>query len=562
MVSVAPILRWLEDPSEDTGFYFAKPGEEWDFLSYAELAASATHTARELVERGVQPGQVVTLVLPSAAEFTAAFFAVHLAGAVPTVLVPPTMFQSFDVYVKAAAAALQSTHSQRVLTSSALVEILTPACELAGRRPPLVLDFPENPVRAPCTPIPNPSGLALLQLTSGSTGNGRPVQVTHENLEANILSIRRWLRMSPDDATASWLPLYHDMGLIGCFLTPVHAQTSVWLMTPEQFIEDPRRWLSCFGSGAATLTASPNFGFAYVARKVAPGELEGMDFSRWRVAIVGAEHIDASALERFTALTGPHGFERRTFMPAYGLAEATLAVTGGLPDAAPLAVKLDWSKLSMDSPAPVVDAQPLGEAAHQKERGWLVSCGTPHPGMHVELRPLDADPGHDSALPEGYIGEILVRGPSVSHGYVDAVPEGATRFTLEGLRTGDAGFFHQGQLFVLGRIGDSTKIRGRPVYVETLESRLIGTGALRAGNFVVMTGMRDAALEIALVAELDPGDWATKAASLFQRELGEEVPVRIYAAPRGTLLRTSSGKPRRRAMWACLMAGQLEAKAI
>ena len=349
-------------------------------------------------------------------------------------------------------------------------------------------------------------------------------------------------------ATASWLPLHHDMGLIGCLITPVVDGSDVRLLAPEEFVQRPLRYLRCFaappaGSGAE-LTAMPSFGLRYVARRVRPDALAGLDFTGWRAVIVGAERVSAEALERFHALLGPFGLSRRALLPAYGLAEATLAVTG-------LPVAEEWSAVRV-APATLG----LGaEVATDAGAPPLVGCGRPLAGVEVTVTGEDGAP-----LPDGHVGEIEVRSPALMAGYqrpAGAGEESRSLTELAGgaLRTGDAGFVRDGQLHVLGRLGDSMKVRARAVFAEDLETALAELG-LPPHRIAVALGVRGGTPTAVAVLERGRAEWVPQVESLLRRG-AEGAEVVVAQGPPGTIPRTSSGKPKRRELWRAFLAGRL-----
>ena len=401
-----------------------------------------------------------------------------------------------------------------------------------------------------------PSELALLQFTSGSSGRPRAVRITWENLESNVAMIRRWLEMGPDDMTATWLPLYHDMGLIGCMITPMVNQSDVWVMRPDQFIRDPVRWLECYGVHGAQLGVAPNFGFGYANKRLADEELERMDFSEWRVAIVGAERLDADVLGRFARRLERRGFRASTFLPAYGLAEATLAVTGVPLDQVPRAARPDWDGARFGEPLAVHETTVLtdGERIASGD-GWLVGCGPPHPGVAVTI--VDEE---RRELGERALGEIAVTGPTVGDGYLGD-PGVSTCFDGELLLTGDAGFVLDGELYVMGRLGDSLKVRGRTVFIEDVEAR-IATFGVAKGKCVVLAGSHAGENRLAALAEMPRGPWVEQAAATLEREGDQSTRVTVLCGEPGAIERTSSGKPRRRVMWQMLVRGELAAEVV
>jgi acyl-CoA synthetase (AMP-forming)/AMP-acid ligase II len=543
------LLDWLENPLTSRGVRFANDDGGWDLSTYAQLAQGAQGVATLLHERGLQRGDVVSIIVPTGPSFATAFFGTLLAGGTPSPLVPPGFFDEPDQYVSHTASLL-ATASKIVLTDDSLLEIVTrahTAAQLPGQ--PLAIGDAEAP--APDESRPR-SDLALLQFTSGSSGPPRGVRVTWENLEANIEMIRTWIGWGPDDAGAHWLPLYHDMGLIGCFLTPLVNQRDLWIMRPEQFVREPVRWLERFGCGAAAFTAGPNFCFAYAAKKLNPEQIQGMDFSNWRAAIVGAERLDPAALATFAAMLEPYGFRRDVFLPAYGLAEATLAVSINGANRVPRVIQPDWDTIDFAKPVSVSGDARLGEKPIGDGAGWLVGCGQPLPGVRVMV-----GDEYGRALPDRTLGELIVEGPTVASGYAGTAASSSTRLSHGVLHSGDAGFTLDGEVFVTGRIGDALKVRGRTLYAEDLESKLFAIDQVPTGRCVVVPGMAEGSESVAVIVEAPPGAWVEEVWRVLGRET-HAAHVTIYTAPRGTLQRTSSGKPRRRVIWRALVSGALQ----
>jgi acyl-CoA synthetase (AMP-forming)/AMP-acid ligase II len=531
------VLAWLDEPREGRGFRFARDGDEWSRWDYPRLARLALATAARIEDLRSAPAGPVSIVARNGPEFIGAFFGALAAGHPPSPLAPPAFGGDRARYVEHATAILRTAQPALVLAEQPFLDVAAEAAAAAGLpSAPAPLDVDADGGRPPSRG-PRPE-TALLQFTSGSTGSPRAVGVSWANLEANLDMIRRWLRIAPDDQTATWLPVYHDMGLIGCFLTPVLSQTDVWMMRPEQFVADPLRWLRCFGERGVQLTAAPNFGFGYALRRVAPEQLAGLDFSAWRAAIVGAERVDPGVLARFAQRLAPHGFRPEALLPAYGLAEATLAVTGAALEDVAAAVRPDWARARMGAPLPVAeratiaDSDRLGSGA-----GWLVACGAPLAGTAVSV--LDDD-GHE--LPDGYLGEVAVRGPAVA-----AAGDG------DRLLTGDAGVIVDGELLVAGRLGDSIKVRGRALFAEDLEGRLAGVDGVPRGGCVVLAGVDAAVERVVALVESEPGPWVDRVTEILRTEAGPDARIEVRSGPRGTIERTSSGKPRRRVMWQRLL---------
>ena len=540
---------WLDKPNTGRGVHLAADDGGWEFRDYGELASAARRTAGAMIEEGVRPGDVVCLILPTDFTCVETYFAVWAAGATVCLITPP-LFQDGDDYVAHVAAILRQASPALVVASDGLADHARRAMAEAG-----VDGEPWKPRQAEEEAEVRPAGeLALLQFTSGSSGSPRGVMVTWENLEANVDLITRMAGYEDGDVTASWLPLYHDMGLIGCFITPIARQGMLKLMRPDHFIRDPARWLRCFGEAAHT--AAPPFAYAYCARRVKPEQLEGLDVSGWKMALIGAEPIDPHTLEVFAQLMEPFGFSRTMFKPAYGMAETTLLVTMDDAPRSPLAVRPDPEALAFGEPVRILDRHALGAGSLGAKAGWVVGCGTPEDDVPVAI--VD-DEGRE--LGSGLLGEIVVGGPSACPGYYAGAEAKSTRFMDGKVYTGDAGFFHEGQLFVLGRMGDSIKVRGRSVYVEDLESKVAEVSGLGKGRIVVVGVPGAGRKGLALFAETQDEAWIGGVREMLRRRLGDDVELTIVVGA-GLIQRTSSGKPRRRYMWERLQGGRMEGARI
>jgi acyl-CoA synthetase (AMP-forming)/AMP-acid ligase II len=453
-----------------------------------------------------------------------------------------------------------------ILTDDALREHVA-AARKSVRRPPAVLhldptqpslgltansvDAPAaNPADVPIIPV-GPDQLALLQFTSGSMGAPKGVRITRRAFDTNVAAIHSWLGWSADDVFASWLPLFHDMGLIGGMVTPISFGTDLWLMTPAQFIRSPLAWLECFGRHGATMTTSPSFGYGYTARRVRPAAVADLDFSNWRVAILGAERIEPAAIAAFCELTVPRGFSPANLVGAYGLAEVTLAASGTRPGAGTPLVRARTTVLPVGGRVEIAETGVLGQAK-VRGAGWMTACGTALDGLSVRIIDESGD-----TLPEGAFGEIHLSGSSLADGYL--MPDGTLRdYGPEGLRTGDAGFLHEGQLYVLGRVGESLKVRGASLHAEDVELELAHLDGLPQVRCAVAFGhVDDEALAVVFVGHEVDSAWVTTAAErLHTLTAGTARSVVLEGGP-GAIAQTSSGKPRRRTMWAEILNGEV-----
>ncbi|ROO83163.1 acyl-CoA synthetase (AMP-forming)/AMP-acid ligase II [Actinocorallia herbida] len=535
---------WLDEPHPDRGVYLATEEGDWDYRSYPEIASSAKRVAAALEAEGVGTGDVVCAIIPTDYQLISTYFGVWASGAVMCLITPP-LFQTGEEYVDHVAAILRQAEPKLTIASADLAPLTKQCMERAG-----IEGEPWLPREAETEAAVKPaSELALLQFTSGSSGEPRGVRVTWENLEANTDLIARFAEFGDGDEVNSWLPLYHDMGLIGAFLTPVTRQGTLHLMRPDQWIRDPKRWLDRFSR--AQFAGCPPFAFTYMARRLKKDQLEGLDLTGWKSVIVGAEPVDPAGLSAFAELLKDTGFKPTVFRPAYGMAETTLCVTMFDGSEPPLAVRPDPESLNFGERVRVTEEHRVGLAAVEYESGWMVGCGAPDPALPVRICDEYGKP-----LPDGHLGEIVAGGASACDGYYAGAEGKSTRFVDGEVWTGDAGFLYKGQLFVLGRMGDSLKVRGRSVYVEDLEAKLSELTGLHKGRITVVAVPGVGSSGVALFVEADEGDWTAEARRFLARRL-DDASLTIVTGPRGLIERTSSGKPRRRHMYERLQAGTL-----
>jgi acyl-CoA synthetase (AMP-forming)/AMP-acid ligase II len=545
-VDISSLTHWIESPDADRGIHFVQSRTTSELWSYARLADLCCKVAAGLAAEGVRRGDVVVIAQRSGPGFVAGLFGSLLLGATPSPVAAPMVFRTeaaerhIGAVVAAARPALVIADAWLAGAPTVLerqgcacrvftVEALVVSGDEAGGSPPR-----------------RDARYALLQFTSGSTGQPRGICITLDALLANVRGIRDWLRWGAQDRVATWLPVHHDMGLIGTLITPVVSQTSIWSMKPDQFLRWPERYLQGLSEWGATLTAMPPFGLDHVVRHIDQYIESELRLGHVRAVIVGAERIGRSSLERFHEMLGPRGLRRDALLPAYGLAESSLAVTGLRPG-------VGWSGLDCDvgalSTGKSVLERPLPGA--RGSNAFVVGCGTPVLGTTVTIVDEGGVP-----VPEGQVGEIVVEGPSLAEKYWNEC-DGAslTRLSDGRLKSGDAGFLVKDQLFVVGRIGDSIKIRGRMTFAEDLELNLAAAGVARQSVAVLLGHHRGRANAVAMVERAAP--------ELVQRVrelLGlwtEGAAVTVLSAPRGTIPRTTSGKPKRRQLWAAFTEGAL-----
>ncbi|WP_433522478.1 AMP-binding protein [Nocardia pseudovaccinii] len=548
---VAAVRNWLADPARDAGIHLADEADGWEYRSYHDLAELSWSIAARMREHGMGSGDGACVIMPTGFHCAAAFYAVWACGGVFTPVAPP-MFGDLDQIIAHIAAILEQARPRLVVTSTEFEQLVRKAAEAAGRADePLVIDA-ANPGPAPTErEFGEPDDCALLQFTSGSTGTPRGVRVSWHNLANNIAMISTLIDWRHGETMVSWLPLYHDMGLVGAFLTTVTNQGELYLMRPDQFVRDPARWLRAMSH--AQHTPSPSFALGYVAHRVAPEEIADLDLSGWRTLAVGSEPVEVADLQSFAGLAGRQGFSTSAYTLAYGLAEATLMVTSSARNRPITALRLDNPNLRFGRPITILAEELLDDTHRVESSGWITGLGYSTPESTVRV--VDED-GRE--LPDGTLGEMIVVGDSVALGYSGEPTAGSsTRIVERVLFTGDAGFLHNGEVFVLGRMGSSLKVRGRSVFMEDIESRVAQETGITKGKLAAVAITEAGAQGIALFAESAPGDWIAEARRIIRGELGPAQTVHIVTGPRGLIRRTSSGKPRRRHMWQLFADGAL-----
>jgi len=550
------VLRWRAAQQPDRRAFTYLSGGEGDGtdICYAELDRRARSVAALLQQR-TRPGDRAMLMYPSGLEFITAFLGCLYADVVAVPAIPPgPPLERTLTRLRAIAA------DSRPSLILATEPIVTAAADLAAADPVfsgipwLATDaVPAGAERDWRETAPGADTLAFLQYTSGSTTTPKGVMVSQGNLMHNEALIQRGMASTPDAVCVSWLPMFHDMGLIGTVLQPLYTGFPCVLMSPTAFLRQPVRWLRAITRYRATISGGPNFAYDLCVRQIGPDDRAALDLGSWQVAFNGAEPVRPETIESFAAAFAPHGFRREAFFPGYGLAEATLQVSSGPALSGPVIVHVE--KLAMTHGRVAVRAGRLadGPAATQA----LAGSGQIMPGQHVVI----ADPRTRRPSSPGTIGEVWVAGPSVAAGYWNspAATDDTFRARLAGtddgpfLRTGDLGFIHDGQLFITSRLTDLIIIRGRNHAPQDIERTAEASHpALRRGcgiAFAIEDG-GDARLVIAheLRQQDVPADCEEVAAAI-RKAVAEEHGLHVHTVvllESGTLPKTSSGKPQRR----------------
>ncbi len=501
------------------------------------LVARALRAAANLHAAGVRDGDRVILSVSDPHDFLVSFFATLAAGAtavpLPTAgeVGAPRSFTArvASVYASCTPAAAVVEHAD---TFARVVGVLPAGTVLLEPRA-LERDGPSPPL-----PHPRSSEAAFIQYTSGSTGTPKGVVVTHGNLLANCRAIRDATGYTRADRMVSWLPLHHDMGLVGGLLTSIYCAAETWLMPPMAFLARPVLWLEAMTRFGATLTVAPTFAYALCARKIPEKQLHGIDLSRLRLAYVGAEPVDRATLEAFIARFAPCGLSPTAMYPVYGLAEATLAVAFPRPGEPPRYDSVDRRRLAASGVADPVSSTD----AHAVT---FVSVGHALPGHRIEI----LSPETGAPLGDRAIGELVVEGPSVTPRYF-ADPAATPRVTL---RTGDLGYRADGHLYVVDRIKDLVIIAGQNYAPSDIEAVAAEATGVRRGRIAAFSALgRGGTGELHVVAEASADSWRppyemeADVRARIRRGLGLAVAT-VTIVPPGTLERTSSGKIKRRA---------------
>ncbi|HEB98851.1 MAG TPA: acyl-phosphate glycerol 3-phosphate acyltransferase, partial [Thiotrichales bacterium] len=512
-------------------------------LSYAELLEGARTTAGALRARGIEPGDSVALMLPSGIDFFLCFYGILLAGGVPAPLYPPASRARIEEFMRRQAGILDNARARLMITT----EEIRPFARLLKQQV-ATLDGVPTPdglraLGAESAFVPRgEDDLGLLQYTSGSTGQPKGVMLTHGNLLANVRAMGEAAQASPDDVFVSWLPLYHDMGLIGACLGSLYHAIPLVLMSPLSFIARPRRWLAAIDRHRGTLSAAPNFAYELCASRLTDQDVEGLDLSSWRLAFNGAEPVHAETLRRFSERFAPCGFRREAMTPVYGLAENAVGLAFPPLERGPRIDRVDRRRL-MDEGI----AEPVAE--DHPDALELVSGGRALPRHEMRV----VGPG-GRALPERTQGELEFRGPSASQGYFRN-PE-ATADLLDGdwRRTGDLAYLAEGEVFITGRVKDVIIRAGRNIYPYELEQAVGDLPGIRKGGVAVFAargedGSQERIVVLAETREKDPETLAElrRQIEALALEHIDSRPDDIVLAPPRAVLKTSSGKIRRRA---------------
>ena len=545
--SLTDVLTWFAQTHPDrTHIRLYDDYSDGAAIDYGSLYQSAQIAAAGLQKSGLLPDERVALMLPTSADYFIAFFGVLFAGGVPVPIYPPVRRQQLEDHLKRQQRILETCQAAMLVTNAealSAARLLTLSIDSLRRVFDLrhdILDTTDSLVTNEFEPVVRTGqDIAFLQYTSGSTGDPKGVVLTHDNLMANIRADGAGMAVTSDDVFVSWLPLYHDMGLIGAWLGSMYHAVEFVVMPPLSFLSKPQRWFWAIHRYGGSLSAAPNFAYELCLKRIADKDIEGLDLSHWRVAANGAEAISAATMDAFCTRFSGYGFARTTMFPVYGLAECSVGLTFSPLNREPLVDRVDRQRLLQHGRAEQIENSPHSMA--------LVSCGRPLAGHEVRI--VDEQ---NRELPDREEGRVQFRGPSATQGYFNRPDATAALFCDGWLETGDRGYIASGELYVSGRTKDMIIRAGRNIFPAELEDAIGNLDGIRKGHVAVfgVAASEDGSEKLVVLAETRKRDERTlselnKTINKLATELITVPADEVVFAPPNTVLRTSSGKIRR-----------------
>ncbi|MBM3392396.1 MAG: AMP-binding protein [Betaproteobacteria bacterium] len=527
-------------------------GERAVPITYADLLRAARRIAGGLVARGLQPQQAVALMLPTGRDYLASFFGALLAGGIPVPIYPPARLAQLEDHLRRHARILDNARAAFIVT---VPEAKTVAALLRAQVPSLTEIVTPQEIDVEAMPLlhrARPDDIAFLQYTSGSTGDPKGVVLTHANLLANMRAMGSAFKVSSEDVVVSWLPLYHDMGLIGAWFCSLYYAMPLVLMSPLAFLARPARWLQAVSRHRGTITAAPNFAYELCARKLDDADLAGLDLSSLRLALNGAEPVSPATIEAFIERFVPCRLQPEAVTPVYGLAECSVGLA--FP---PLGRGPRIDAIRRDSFMNEKRAVPAGEDEADVMR--VPACGRALPGHQIRI--VDEAGGE---LTDRHVGRLQFRGPSATRGYFRN-PEATAKLIRDGwLDSGDYAYMVEGEIYLTGRVKDLIIRGGRNLYPYELEEAVGAIPGIRKGCVAVFasTDPANATERLVVMAETRERDEAAREA--LRQKINEAaldvigMPAdEIVLAPPHGVLKTSSGKIRRAASREAFERGQV-----
>ena len=526
------VRSWAESEPERLSLAVHGADGEVEQLTCRELAARAASMAHRFEALGLRPGDPIVLLAHSSSAFIASFLGAQEAGLLPVPCPPPDPLEGGrrvrerirEIIARTGARAIVLADTP--LDAEATAALVVAGVSLVGETP---RPLPDAAMRSR-TMRRHPDGLAYCQFTSGSGGRAKGVLLDHANLAANIRSMAAGLSLTRQDVFVTWLPLFHDMGLVAYVLMPLALGCPAHILPTAVFIKRPASWLQLMSRAGGTLCAAPNFAYALCARRVSDDECVGLDLSRWRIASNGSEPVTSSAVTAFVDRFAACGFRAGAMLPCYGLAEATLCVTTRRPGEGAWFETLSQEQLVRDLAKP------------ESSGSTVASAGRPLPDVEIAVRDSGGRP-----LPDRHVGEIVVRSPSVMRGYLASAESEGLSIADGWLATGDLGYTVEDELFVVGRKKDLIIRMGRNYYPAELEDAATTVPGVRAGRAVAFSVSAADSERVIIAVERASEDRAADEAvrTAVRSAVFSKVrfpPDEVVLLPRGALPLTTSGK--------------------
>jgi 1-acyl-sn-glycerol-3-phosphate acyltransferase len=525
-------------------------------ITYAGLRRGAEKVAAGLLARGLLPGQSVAIMLPTRMDYFYSFMGILLAGGIPVPLYPPARLTQIEDHLRRHLDILNNAQVQFLITipeAQAIARLLK--SRVASLRKVVGVDRLATAESARSWPQSKAADIAFLQYTSGSTGTPKGVVLTHANLLANIRIMAKTFQADSSDTFVSWLPLYHDMGLIGAWLSSLYCAIPLILMSPLAFLSRPSRWLWAIHKHRGTISAGPNFAFEYCLAKIDDAEIDGLDLSSWRLAVNGAEQVSPATIRRFQQRFGPYQFRAEAMTPSYGLAETSVGLAFPAWDQAPKFDRIQkdqFMRTRRALPAADDDADALS----------FVSCGQPLEAHQIQI--VDAA-GRE--VTEREEGRLLFKGPSCTSGYYRNPHDTAALFHGDWLDSGDLAYMAEGEVYLTGRSKDIIIRAGRNIHPTHLEEAVGNIEGLRKGCVAVFGSADPISGTERLVVLAETRETASAILASLRQEINAVVvdmlgapPDDVVLAPPHKVLKTSSGKIRRAASRELYESGAIDKK--
>lgn len=543
--TIVDVLDWhLQSHPERVHITLHSESGAAEEISYAGLHRGAARVAAGLLERNVPPRATVALMLATGADYFHGFLGILLAGGIPVPIYPPARASQIEDHMRRHAGILANAQARVLITMleakalalllrsqvTSLTDVVTPAEIGSGAGEPI-------------RPTTRPDDIAFLQYTSGSTGNPKGVVLTHANVLANLNAMGNALKVDSSEVFVSWLPLYHDMGLIGAWLGSLYYGFRLVAMSPLTFLARPQTWLRAIHRYRGTMSAAPNFAYQLCARRIDERELEGLDLSSWRLAFNGAEPVSPETLEEFAARFERYGLRREALMPVYGLAECTVGLAFPPLDRGPRIDRINRAVFANTGRAEPLADTSAGNALR------FVACGHPIPGHQIRI--VD-NAGRE--VPERHEGRLQFTGPSATQGYYRNPEETRRLFDGAWLDSGDYAYIAEGDVYLTGRAKDLIVRAGRNLYPYELEESAGNIPGIRKGCVAVFGSIdpRTNVEQIVVLAETRETDVEIR--EKLKRQINDAAfellgmaPDDVVLVPPHTVLKTSSGKIRRAA---------------